>query len=537
MILFRTTNVVPLALTVCALALDAPLGHAEETPLWRQFVEAKETGTEPILPDFSYAGYHRGERAIPHIEGPVFDVTRYGAVADDEKDDQEAIQRALDAAAADGGGVVRFPSGRFRINTDRTNMRSLRLTAGGIVLRGSGAGKGGTVLEMVEARDPTDPEKMYSTPYQWIVDGGGRDSDLAKVTSDARRESFSVEVEDPSKLSAGMWVQLVVDSVEAVPTYLAPHRADPSWTRLATAGIRFQEIHQVASIDEKTITFEEPIRADVHAAHGWKIRTWSHIQEVGVEDLCFAGGWRGPFRHHRSALDDSGYSALQIRRVANSWVRRCSFVGWNQCLLFQECASSSALELRLAGARGHCAVLVRGGGDGVLVGLVHDQSGHHHGPSVGYRSSAVVFWRYTMHPDQPIDSHSGTPIATLLDRVDGGRLRGSGGPRAGLPNHLGQYVLWNFDHRASSQNYDFWARGGRDNFVHPLLVGLHGNPVQIEADSVGINESPGRSVDPESLYEAQIQLRLGEIPAWIAEARKSWETTSRMVLPGVDEQE
>ncbi len=40
--------------------------HAQKaTPLWQDFIEAKKKGTTPILPDFSYAGYHFSENAIP----------------------------------------------------------------------------------------------------------------------------------------------------------------------------------------------------------------------------------------------------------------------------------------------------------------------------------------------------------------------------------------------------------------------------------------------------------------------------------------
>jgi hypothetical protein len=42
-----------------------------------------------------------------------FPITRYGATADDERPDTEAIQRAIDACGAAGGGVVRVPKGRF----------------------------------------------------------------------------------------------------------------------------------------------------------------------------------------------------------------------------------------------------------------------------------------------------------------------------------------------------------------------------------------------------------------------------------------
>jgi hypothetical protein len=39
-----------------------------------------ERGEIPMLPDFSYAGYHYQSKAVPAITGPVFDVTSFGVV-------------------------------------------------------------------------------------------------------------------------------------------------------------------------------------------------------------------------------------------------------------------------------------------------------------------------------------------------------------------------------------------------------------------------------------------------------------------------
>ena len=54
-----------------------------------------------FLHDFSYAGYHRGEKPVPHVEGPVIDVTKppYQADPTGGKDSTSDIQAALDAAA------------------------------------------------------------------------------------------------------------------------------------------------------------------------------------------------------------------------------------------------------------------------------------------------------------------------------------------------------------------------------------------------------------------------------------------------------
>jgi hypothetical protein len=62
-------------------------------------------------------------------------------------------------------------------------------------------------------------------------------------------------------------------------------------------------------------------------------------------------------------------------------------------------------------------------------------------------------------------------------------------------------------------------------------VGLHGKPVKLREDSVEANECPGAPVNPESLYEAQLGLRLGKLPDWVGSARKEWEGIRALELP------
>lgn len=52
----------------------------------------------------------------PFWKQDVFDVRDYGAVASDHLEDTAAIQAALDAAGANGGGIVHLPRGRFQVN-------------------------------------------------------------------------------------------------------------------------------------------------------------------------------------------------------------------------------------------------------------------------------------------------------------------------------------------------------------------------------------------------------------------------------------
>ncbi len=418
---------------VCCRSIAAASGA--ESTTWRQFVEAKKNGAEPILPDFSYAGYHGGVDAIPDIKGPLFDVTKYGAKGDGKADDQEAIQKAIDAAEAAGGGVVFFPPGTYRVNADVKHRRPLRVRKGNIVLRGSGATKGGTVLFIDE---PTvkvksgDAEGGEAEPG-WMVqiqpEPAGSDERLATVTGDCPREGFSFTVDDASKIKPGMWVTLNVRGTAIVPDVIAPYKVSDmpkEWTRIHSGGLYFKENHLVKAVEGSRVTLREPVKTAVKARHGWYLAAYPPIAEVGVEDLCFMGAWLGKFIHHRSYMDDNGWSALKMQNVVDSWVRRCAFINLNEHMGFDSCDYTSVLQNVLAGTMGHVSIGTPRRCTGMLFGLALDRMEQQtkdttHG--VGAAGSAVgnVYWRYTMQPDQSFDMHGNFPYATLFDSVGDAR--------------------------------------------------------------------------------------------------------------------
>ena len=503
------------------------------TPVFQQFVEAKKNGTEPILPDFSYSGYHRGDKPIPAVEGPLFDITEYGAIPDDGISDKDAIREAIKAAQENGGGVIFFPPGQFLINTDSDEKNPIKIQKGNIVLRGSGYADGGTVLKSVNHFDPLDPEKKYTTPHAFhvIPEIQPDEETLATIVESSARETFSVRVDDAEKLEVGDWITLSLQSVEAVPEFLEPFTAEEKFTRVNERGILVHERHTIKAIEGNKITFHQPLHVNVNSEYEWRITNYPVIEEFGIEDICFMGGWEQDFVHHRSALDDGGWSAIRVEQAANSWIRRCAFINWNYCIDLRFCSNFSALNLVALGNKAHYSTHTREG-YGVLLGFVDDRAGHHHGPSVGYRSSGAVFWNISMLPDQRMDSHSGLPIATLHDRTKGGVLYGSGGPWAGMPHHLRHFILWNFYHPSDAyDHYDFWRLGEKDRFVMPIVVGMHGNTPSFNEDHLELIESHGKQVHPSSLYEAQLELRLGKTPEWVEQAKSEAEKMKTATYP------
>ncbi len=107
----------------------ATVAQGQYSALWGR--DGEKWTSESRLPDFSYAGYHRGEAPLP-VATATANVKAFGAVGDGEADDTAAIQKAIDASK---GKVVRIPPGRYKI-TDFLTIRD-----SGTVLQGAGPEK------------------------------------------------------------------------------------------------------------------------------------------------------------------------------------------------------------------------------------------------------------------------------------------------------------------------------------------------------------------------------------------------------------
>lgn len=482
---------------------------AGTSDLWKNFVEAKKTGGEPVLPDFSYAGYRYSESAIPDIAGPLFRVTDYGAVPDDDGYDDEAIQKAIDAAAGAGGGVVLFPRGRFRVSPDQDKDAHISVSSSRIVLRGAGAGEGGTEILMVNMKPGGTMFRLGPTSSE--------SRPLAAITAEARRETFAVQVDTPAALRPGQRVVIKYQDPAYNAHYWAPLEIDPRWERVYKNGPPFHEVHTVASIDGNRVRFAEPIHFTIRMnAAPFRLHSSDLLEEIGIEDIRFAGGWdtySEEFVHHKDAIHDSAWTMLAVNRVANGWVRRVEFRNVNQAIHGDTPVAFTFDRVRFTGKKGHTSISTRRG-YGVLVRDSEDTAAHHHGPGFGYQGVGSVYLRHRMQPDQRIDSHGGNPYASLLDDVTGGVLDGNGGPYPNYPHHSHYFVFWNFAHRASrDKTYDFWNIEKRNSstFFRPIIAGLTSDRAVtfVDADKeIQKNESQGTPVTPQSLFEAQLQLRL-----------------------------
>jgi hypothetical protein len=537
-----------LLILICCCWVNTLFAQTETTA----FTEFKNQASNNILPDFSYAGYHHGEIRIPQVNFPVFDVTNYGAIADDTVSDKTAIQNAINAAAlTNQPAIVFFPKGKFII-ADATDNKfvPLKINASNIVLRGSGSGSGGTELFMktfnvpqVVGSNPPAPDTLNN---QWKInpglfigydDGINAEPFITNTTAASAKGTFTITVANASSslLQPGNWILLTYfnNDIAVINAELAPHEKQSSMTNLTA--LRISVYHQIVSVSGNQITFKEPLIYDISASKSWSVRKANYIKEVGIENIAFTGNWKRAFSHHRTWQDDSGWVIFDLNRVTNSWINNCVFKDVNRIGFTRNSGCISFINNKLVGNAGHEAF--SSGGSWTLIGNNTDEtyksgvlSGQQHSYGLVEESVGAVLWRNTFPAATGFECHAGQPRNSLLDLNTGGLYYNKvGGAAVNLPHHMQNLVLWNYNRTNSNSsvapisNFSFWNPDNTVNFkAAPVtVIGLHGVGTTFSASTVKRLESNGTKVFPESLYEAQLKLRLGYQPGWLNEIYQS----------------
>jgi len=149
------------------------------------------------LPDFSFAGYHAGDKPIPDVAVKA-SIKEFGAKGDGVTDDTAAFKSAI-ASVTDG--AIAIPAGRYRVTG------ALVIQKPGVVLRGAGEGK--TTLYFEKSFEAL--LGVGKVPY-WggllEVRGEQKGKKLTGVTAAAQRGDTRLEVASGAGISAGQWIRL-----------------------------------------------------------------------------------------------------------------------------------------------------------------------------------------------------------------------------------------------------------------------------------------------------------------------------------------
>ena len=494
-----------------------PVSLAQITPnIWKHFIGEPVLMVTPGLIDYSYAGYKNGAVAIPEtFTQPVFNVNDYGATPNDNASDTSGIKAALSAAnASSQGGIVFFAAGQYDIFLDSETAAPFTISRDNVIIRGSGgqgAANGGTTL------------KMHNNLNDWLFRTRWRSngqSSSTNVKGTFPRGTQHFDVENASALgnrrfieirASGIlgheWSQHCFRLISDMPT---------SYTNIRN-GISVYEIHEIDRIEGDRVYVKAPVLTPLNSSFSvnWRDLTVG----VGFEDLHIDSNFQETYQH----LVQNGRSGILLWHTAHSWIRRCRFSNAINSFNHHVSYSNSALGIIIDGRAGHHPGSVSVS-TYCFIGLLDDDTdkGVWHGATVSASSAGTVFWEIGGAKMKGPDTHGSQPRFTLCDNYDSVDHHSSGGSIPNLPHHLDGYTRWNNEVAASS-TFDLWAPGGYGFAVTQAnLIGYKAaggaSPLDAYVEGFGSRVSPG------SLYEAQLQRRLGALPAWINTA-KSKHTT------------
>ena len=473
--------------------------------------------------DWSYAGRAGGETSPLFVSSMRADIRSYGALVDGMTDDSDAIQKAIDACAMNGGGVVELPPGKIVIK-DQVTIRSSN-----IILRG--AGKNETTIIIPHSLKYYDlmagsDDDTYSRSKGFIQIQGPRVRSgrgltfVTSVVSDTGAGYRSLRVEDASNLYVGQWVRLYESDPKYGPPsesllgymYSNPDRKKACGLNCygSLRGIKdlVRFMSKIESISGNTIVLERELPVDVRV--DWKPQIHSVErdqvpQNCGIQDFSIEFGWKRTGKH----LKEDGNNAIVLEETAFSWVKgvHVTNADLNFVVRYSNFVTVSDVSANVTkdrsnpaskGKQGHIAIGIHDSCD-VLASDFDIQDTWWHDLSV--RASMLSVFSNGKGKNINMDLHRTAPYMILYDNIylgEGKRAFTTGGkPRTGQPS-AGYSTFYNI-RKEYGEPIDMpsCSYGPKLNFVGNFKGReCYGDVVKLEG-----------KVSPSGLYSEQVKRR------------------------------
>jgi hypothetical protein len=268
--------------------------------------------------DFSYAGYGGGGVALP-----TFPVKK--TVAPSGEDDTAAIQSAIDEVSRlpllhGVRGAVLLATGHFHCSA------TLKLSADGIALRGSGSGESDTVIEMTG-----DPHLAISVAGESTVKAVGTPTEVSDAYVPSG--SMSLSVRDASGLKAGDKVQIIRPITPEWLHLMGMETLVRNGKKQTWVSGDFKTERTIVGITGKKIVFDVPLADSYDAKYlapgGATVIQVEHtgqIAQVGVENFRLIAPAR------KITLGDKPFNGLQMNSTLDGWVRNLRIIDTTEAI-------------------------------------------------------------------------------------------------------------------------------------------------------------------------------------------------------------
>ncbi|WP_218219757.1 glycosyl hydrolase family 28-related protein [Nesterenkonia sp. Act20] len=512
-------------------------GDSEGASAWDQYLKTPEN--HPQIPNISYAGYHRGERAIPRPDGPVFDVCDYGAKGDGQHDDTAAVNAAIEAAGANGGGVVLVPAGRYLLT------EVLWIHHSGVVIRGSGQDE--TTLffrEPLETayRMPQKGEWSWTGGLVWFIpqpllsrleeaqwgwgknEGWFDNEELSAVRGVVPRGRTRIPVVDTQRFTAGDHVLLVLDNI--ADSSLLRHMSGDLPPESYGWGVEDSSLHkqpnyrtfrwpvEIASVEAGSVVLAQPTRLELRQKWNPRFETLgARIEESGIEDLRIEMAHVEPRPHNQ----DHGYNGPHFQAALNCWARNVTVQDSDNGFGITGGKGITLTDVTVEGRARHHPFICREQSHDNLVQrflisaptteLPADSLTH--GLNIEGYSSGNVWSDGQM--EGTFDSHRRFPFENVRTDITIRNKGVVGGARNAGPHWGARFCHWNI-RVTNGRSYGIRLE---EHAPYSAMVGIQGTtkPSQQKPEFTGelhtMIEDLGVPPVPSNLYQAQLRHRLG----------------------------
>ena len=452
------------------------------------------------LPDFSFAGYHCGERPIPDVAATL-DLAKFDIKGDGVTDDQPAIQKALDAAVKQ---AVVLPAGRFVLRN------TLTLRKSHVVLRGAGIGK--TILVIPQSLSELNPKAVQDgkQPYSFsggfvLLRGQEKGVKLASITQPVARGGNTLTLDQPLALAPGTLVRILANNDETLGKLILGGETPGSAT--PTENKHYMDLAaRVVSVEGNTLKLDRGLRLDLKPE--WQAEVWSckpTLEEAGVEGMTFEFAGK-PKKPH---LREEGFNAVYVVGAFNSWVRDVETidcdnvvnVGASRYCTFQRITARA--DKRTTKATGHHGLWVKASFDCLFTDFFIDTI-FVHDLTVEGLSCGNVFMN-GKGQSLNLDHHRNAPYENLFTNLEvgnGERLWDSSGSPDRGPQSGVREVFWNLRQTTGAMPKRL------PKFAQAILVGVEGYKPGPRENGQLVELPAG--VMPGNLYEAQLARRLSK---------------------------
>jgi hypothetical protein len=264
-------------LIVLSLALNAGSSESEN---WRSSLYPEnwtpgfKDAENRFLHDFSYAGYHHGEKKLPLAkDSKIYNVIKdFGADNTGKSDASAAFQKAIDNAGKHGGGIVFIPAGLYRLG------KAITIKKNGVILRGEGVEKSRLFFPSNQ-----NLAGKSSIAFQGKVKYG-KEIPLVKA---GKQLTDSIYLKSVKNLSPGM--DIAVGCV-ITDEFRKRHGMEAYWKFAANKWRPFFQRRIVAVDSENnSIKLDVPLRYDLQLLDKASVRIVNgYLSECGLEDLSVA---------------------------------------------------------------------------------------------------------------------------------------------------------------------------------------------------------------------------------------------------------